>query len=68
MKKNKIIIFILIAIIIVLGLVILLRNNDVSIKEYSNDDIKITYDSTWKLVDDKEFGLEHKKSKSTFKK
>ena len=57
MKKNKIIIFILIAIIIVLGLVILLRNNDVSIKEYSNDDIKITYDSTWKLVDDKEFSL-----------
>lgn len=66
MKKNKIIIFILIAIIIVLGLVILLRDNDVSVKEYSNDDIKITYDSTWKLVDDKEFSLEHKKSKSTF--
>ena len=41
MKKNKIIIFILVAIIIVLGLVILFRDNDVNIKEYSNDNITV---------------------------
>ena len=66
MKKKKIIIFILIAIIIVLGLAILFRDNDVNIKEYSNDNITIQYDSTWKLISDEEFSLVHKKSDSTF--
>ena len=67
MGNKKGIIFILLAIIIIVGVVIFVLNNDVKIKEYSNDDIELVYDSTWKLVDKKELSLEHKKSKSTFR-
>ena len=66
MKKIKGLVFILIAIIIIAGVVLFVLNNDVKIKEYNNDDIELVYDSTWKLVDNKEFKLKHKKSKSTF--
>ena len=66
MKKNKILLFILIAIIIVLIGIIIFRDNNVSIKEYSNEDFSVNYDDTWKLVNKKEFCLEHKKSKSVF--
>lgn len=67
MKNKKGIIFILLAIIILVGVVLFVLNNDVKIKEFSNDDIEVVYDSTWKLVDKKELSLEHKKSKSTFR-
>ena len=67
MKNKKGIIFILLAIIILVGVVLFVLNNDVKIKEFNNDDIEVVYDSTWKLVDKKELSLEHKKSKSTFR-
>ena len=67
MKNKKGIIFILLAIIILVGVVLFVLNNDVKIKEFSNDDIEVVYDSTWKLVNKKELSLEHKKSKSTIR-
>ena len=66
MKNKKGLVFILIAIIIIIGVVIFLINNKIELKEYSNEHIKVTYDTTWKLKDEDEFNLEHKKSKSSF--
>lgn len=66
MKNKKGLVFILIAILIIVGVVIYLVNNNIKMKDYSNDHIKITYDTTWKLKDEDEFNLVHKKSKSSF--
>lgn len=66
MKNKKGLVFILIAIIIIIGVVIFLINNRIELKEYSNEHIKVTYDTTWKLKDEEEFNLVHKKSKSSF--
>jgi frataxin-like iron-binding protein CyaY len=67
MKNKNGLIFILIAIIIIVGVVLFVLNSEVKIKEFNNNDIEIVYDTTWKVVDKKEFTLKHKKSKSTFK-
>lgn len=67
MKNKKGVVFILLAIVIIISVIIFLLNNDVKIKEYSNDDIELVYDSTWKLVGKNSLELKHRKSKSTFK-
>lgn len=67
MNNKKGMIFILLAIIIIVCIFLFVLNNENKIKEYSNDDIELVYDSTWSLVDKKELSLKHKKSESTFK-
>ena len=67
MKNKKGVVFILLAIVIIISVIMFLLNNDVKIKEYSNDDIELVYDSTWKLVCKNSLELKHRKSKSTFK-
>jgi len=53
----------LVIVIIILG-VMYLRNN-IKIKEFDNGTIKLSYDSTWKVIgEEEEFKLEHKKTKS----
>lgn len=66
MKKRLLLIIILIIGIALIGK--LYQSYSISIKEYSSEDFKIDYDSTWKVKAKKEgLVLEHKKSGSIFK-
>lgn len=66
MKKLKYLILILIiTLLIAIGVSYAFRTQ---VKEYSNNNFKVSYDTTWKVVSkEKEFTLKHKKSDSTLK-
>lgn len=63
-KKNFIFV---ICLVLIFGIVTLVCfSNGIKVKDISNDNFSIKYDSTWKVVkNDKELSLLHKKSKST---
>lgn len=66
MKKLKYLILILIiTLFIAFGISYSLR---IQVKEYSDNNFKVSYDTTWKIDSkEKEFTLKHKKSDSTLK-
>lgn len=66
MKKNLKYLIPLILILIITVFIILHFNKNISIKEYSTNNFKIKYDTTWEIKDTKDkLLLEHKKTKST---
>ena len=69
MKNNtlNILMPILFAIITLLMIVYNVRDNQIKVLEYSNDNISLKYDSTWRVNNEDYFSIEHKKSDSTFK-
>lgn len=65
MKKKVLIILFILGIAVLGGFYF---SYSMQIKEYGNDNFKISYDSTWKVLDNKdELFLEHKRSHSIFK-
>lgn len=66
MKKLKYLILIfIISLLVVFGVSYSFRTQ---VKEYSNNDFKVRYDTTWKIdKKDDSFTLKHKKSNSTLK-
>lgn len=69
MKDNKlnILLPIVFAVVSLLIVIYQVRSNKIVINDYSNDDIILNYDSTWKLNKEDYFSITHKKSDSTFK-
>ena len=67
-KKVFIGIVIITILLLILLTVNIFINRNIKTKEYKNDYFKITYDSTWKVVDKKDIlELRHNKTKSTIK-
>lgn len=62
--KNKIITISIISIIFIILIALIINNNKITIKSYSNEYYSLNYDTTWKEQDNNEgLVLEHKKSK-----
>ena len=66
-RENKIIVIVAIVIIVLLTAFVIIGSK-IRIKDYSNSNFKVSYDTTWKVKDDKDqLYLIHKKSGSELK-